>query len=235
MSTCGPGRPNRRPALAKELLADAAHGSCPRKAPSLPGSWHRSALLLLQAKAFTEAEPLLRECLAIREKTQPDEWTTFTTKSMLGGALLGQKKYAEAEPLLLAGYEGMKQREAKIPPPGKVRLTEALERLVQLYEALEKKDEAAKWRKELEARKESQERLKSKKPSPEKSPAFKESDRGMSWRGGRQCPSRRGLCLEASDLPRFPLSWIMLESRHREGCFGYANRAAKWLGPAGSV
>ena len=48
---------------------------------------------------------------------------------MLGGALLGQKKYAEAEPLLLAGYEGMKQREAKIPPEGKVRLTEALERL----------------------------------------------------------------------------------------------------------
>ncbi len=27
---------------------------------------------------------------------------------MLGGALLGQKKYAEAEPLLLKGYEGMK-------------------------------------------------------------------------------------------------------------------------------
>jgi len=35
---------------------------------------------------------------------------------MLGGSLLGQKKYAEAEPLLLSGYEGMKQREVKIPP-----------------------------------------------------------------------------------------------------------------------
>ena len=29
-------------------------------------------------------------------------------------------------------------------------MTEAIERLVQLYEALDKKDEAAKWRKELE-------------------------------------------------------------------------------------
>jgi hypothetical protein len=127
-------------------------------------------LLLLQAKAFAEAEPLLRECRSIREKTQPDEWTTFTTKSMLGGALLGQKKYAEAEPLLLAGYEGMKWREAKIPLPGEVRLTEALERLVQLDEALEKKDEAAKWRKELKARKEAQERLKLDKPHPQTSP-----------------------------------------------------------------
>ena len=72
---------------------------------------------------------------------------------MLGGVFLGQKKHAEAEPLLVAGYEGMKQREAKIPPPGKVRLTQALERLMQLNEALKKRDEAAKLRKELEAAK----------------------------------------------------------------------------------
>ena len=66
---------------------------------------------LLQSKAFTEAESLLRKCLVIREKTQPDLWTTFNTQSLLGGALLGQKKYAEAEPLLLAGYAGMKRRQ----------------------------------------------------------------------------------------------------------------------------
>ena len=84
---------------------------------------------------------------------------------MLGGALLGQKKYAEAEPLLIAGYEGMKQREATIPPQGKDRLTEALERLVQLYEATDKPDEAAEWRKELEANK-SAEKPPEKKLSP---------------------------------------------------------------------
>ena len=44
---------------------------------------------------------------------EPDTWTTFNTKSMLGGALLGQKKYAEAEPLLLKGYAGMKRRERR--------------------------------------------------------------------------------------------------------------------------
>jgi hypothetical protein len=81
-----------------------------------------------------DAEPVLRECLAIRLQKEPDAWTTFNTKSMLGAALLGQKKYADAEPLLLAGYEGMTQRAAKIPPQGQVRLTEALEQLVQFYD-----------------------------------------------------------------------------------------------------
>jgi hypothetical protein len=38
---------------------------------------------------------------------------------------------------------------------------------VKLYEALEKKDEAGKWRKELEARKESQRRLEPGKPRPQ--------------------------------------------------------------------
>ena len=64
---------------------------------------------------------------------------------------MGQKNYADAEPLLLTGYEGMKQREKTIPEQGKIRLPEAVERLVQLFEATGKTVEAAKWRKELEA------------------------------------------------------------------------------------
>ena len=89
--------------------------------------------------------------MLIREKTQPEGWLTFNTKSMLGGALLGQKKYADAEPLLLAGYEGMKKQEATVPPQGKIRMSEAVERLVQLYEATGKKDEAARWRQQRQA------------------------------------------------------------------------------------
>ena len=65
---------------------------------------------------------------------------------MLGGALLGQKRYAEAEPLLVSGYDGMKRLEATIPPQGRDRLTEALQRLVRLYEATNKPAEAARWR-----------------------------------------------------------------------------------------
>jgi tetratricopeptide (TPR) repeat protein len=100
--------------------------------------------LMMQGK-WADAEPVLRECLAIREKQEPDAWTTSNTKSALGGSLLGQKKYAEAEPLLLAGYEGMKQRADKIPANGKARLPEAASRLVGLCAATGRPAEAARW------------------------------------------------------------------------------------------
>jgi WD40 repeat protein/tetratricopeptide (TPR) repeat protein len=139
-------------ALLQEQLAEVRK-ALPKDSPQLAGVLAQVGLSLLEQKQWTEAETVIRECLAIREKAQPDLWMTFNSRAQLGAALLGQKKYGDAEPLLVAGYEGMKQREKTIPPQGRPRLTEAALRLVQLYEALEKKDEAAKWRKELEARK----------------------------------------------------------------------------------
>ena len=69
----------------------------------------------------------------------------FEAQSLLGGSLLGQKKYAEAEPLLLKGYKGMKQRERSIPKGGEVHLREGLDRLSKLYTTTNKPDEAKKW------------------------------------------------------------------------------------------
>jgi tetratricopeptide (TPR) repeat protein len=109
---------------------------------------------LLKHGQDAAAEKVLRECLTIRTKKQPDDWRTFNTRSMLGGALVGQKKYAEAEPLLLQGYEGMKQREAAIPPEvRRIRLIEALGRNVLLYDAWGRKDKAEAWREKLQAAK----------------------------------------------------------------------------------
>jgi serine/threonine protein kinase/DNA-binding SARP family transcriptional activator len=136
--------------LVKDNL-EAARKELPADSLALPGALALNGLALLQLKAWTDAESVLRECLSMRETKEPDAWTTFSTKSMLGGALLGQKKYSDAEPLLLAGYEGMKKREDKIPPQGKIRVTEALDRLVQLYDATGKNVEATKWRNELAA------------------------------------------------------------------------------------
>ena len=117
---------------------------------------HAAALVirgttLLHENKPAEAELKMREGLAIREKMQPDDWTTFETKSLLGEALLAQRKFDEAEPLLLSGYEGMKQREGTIPQQDKPRLTKALRRLVKLYEEWGKPDEATKWRKKWES------------------------------------------------------------------------------------
>ena len=47
----------------------------------------------------------------------------------------------------------MKAREVQIPPAGKPRLTEALERLVKLYDAWSKPNQAAEWREKLKAEK----------------------------------------------------------------------------------
>ncbi len=117
--------------------------------PSAAMAMAALGLNLLKQEKFAEAEPLLRECLAIREKAQHDEWSTFNARSLLGGSLLGQKKYAEAEPLVLSGYEGMKARGAKIPAPAKSRLPEAGGRVVQLYDSWGKPEKAAEWRKKL--------------------------------------------------------------------------------------
>jgi hypothetical protein len=67
---------------------------------------------------------------------------------LLGGSLLGQQKNADAEPLLRAGFAGMKRRAAAIPPPSTPRLAGAAERLVRLYEATGQAAEAAQWRAE---------------------------------------------------------------------------------------
>ncbi len=50
----------------------------------------------------------------------------------------------------------MKEREANIPAAAKTRLSEAIRRLVDLYTAWDKPEEAAKWREKLEEDKEKQ-------------------------------------------------------------------------------
>jgi tRNA A-37 threonylcarbamoyl transferase component Bud32 len=139
---------------AEPLLREILERQRKKEGPESVGVSNSLAYLglnLLGQRKYAEAEPVLRECLAVRAKKAPDSWQTFNSQSMLGASLVGQKKYAEAEPLLLKGYEGMKQRAAQIPAKGKNRLTEALERLVQLYEATDRPEQAAAWRQQLDA------------------------------------------------------------------------------------
>jgi tetratricopeptide (TPR) repeat protein len=106
-------------------------------------------LRLMQRKP-SEAEPAARRALAIRMVCGPDHWTRFDALSLLGGALAGQKRYAEAEPLLIQGYEGLKAREARTPFLWrKKRQAQAGERIVALYKTWGKKDKADEWRTKL--------------------------------------------------------------------------------------
>ena len=105
---------------------------------------------MLRHGRHTDAEPILRECLAILQKKQPEAPTTFLAQSLLGDVLLAQQKYAEAEPLLVQGYEGLKAREGQISPLyARFRIGEAGERIVRLYEAWGRAEKAAEWRTKL--------------------------------------------------------------------------------------
>ena len=96
-----------------------------------------------------EVETLLRECLSIREKKLPDDWPTFSARSALGENLMARKQYAEAGPLLISGYNGLRERQAKIPAASKRRLKEAAERLLWFYEETAQADRAAEWKRRL--------------------------------------------------------------------------------------
>ncbi|QDV32309.1 serine/threonine-protein kinase [Tautonia plasticadhaerens] len=100
--------------------------------------------LLMQSR-WSEAEPILREAMGIAEKAPADDWRRYDAMSLLGGSLAGQGRYADAEPLAVAGYEGMMGRELRLTVPERHRLREAAVRLVRLYEAWGKPEKAAEW------------------------------------------------------------------------------------------
>lgn len=103
------------------------------------------SISLLEANEFVEAETLLRECLSLRLRDQPEDWRTFSTQSLLGDALLGQGKYEDAEKLLRDGYEGMVARRKTMSSRGQIRISEALDRLVKFYSETGNLNEKERW------------------------------------------------------------------------------------------
>jgi serine/threonine protein kinase/tetratricopeptide (TPR) repeat protein len=129
-----------------EQARDEFVRTLPPEHPLTLGTSTHLALAYLMAEKYDSAESTSRELLAIRERKMPDDWTTFLARSLLGGALAGQKKFSDAEPLLLQSFAGMKERQAKIRPlDRKRRLTEAADRLHKLYVAWGKSEEADRW------------------------------------------------------------------------------------------
>jgi serine/threonine protein kinase/tetratricopeptide (TPR) repeat protein len=136
--------------LAKTVEGDARQ-NMPADSPRLAGELSLIGSAYLDLGEWTDAERLLRESLTIREKTEPDEWTTFNTRSRLGAALFGQGNYADAKPHLVDGFAGMKARRAQLREADRPYLVQAVERLVRLYEAWDNTTEADRWRHELKA------------------------------------------------------------------------------------
>jgi len=74
------------------------------------------------------------------------KFVTFNARRLLGGSLAGQEKYVEAEPLPISGYEGMQAQIETMRPQGRLRLKEAGERILGLYEAWRRPDKLEQWR-----------------------------------------------------------------------------------------
>ena len=108
--------------------------------------------VLLQEEKYEEAESVVRECLEIRKRLQPDDWSTHHARHMLGAALAGQNQFAAAEPLLIEGYFGMKAKAASIPSFHVPRLGESAQRIIRFYADLGgRKADMAKWTAEFES------------------------------------------------------------------------------------
>jgi tetratricopeptide (TPR) repeat protein len=134
--------------LRRDVVARLRASHRPQS-PALASELDALGRNLIEQSKWSAAEPALRECLAIRSRMIPDDWSRFHAMSFLGTALIGQGKYAEAEPLVVSGYEGLKAREAKIPPVGRPCVTAAAGRVVSLYESWGKPEKAHDWRARL--------------------------------------------------------------------------------------
>ena len=141
-----------RYAEAEPLFTEVAE-----KSPHVLGPDHPDTLaaatflaeLRLEQDDFVEAEPLLRASIAGFERVSPNNWRRYDSMSLLGASLVGQRKYDEAEPLLIAGYAGILERETTIPACYRSKLEQARERILYLYQRWGKPVKHAEWRNRL--------------------------------------------------------------------------------------
>jgi serine/threonine protein kinase/tetratricopeptide (TPR) repeat protein len=104
------------------------------------------AALYVKTHNYTAAEALLREALNSHDKSGANTWVRYNCQTLLGASLAGQKKYAEAESLLLSGYDGMLLRKTTIPWERRPALNDGAGWLVKLYQGWGRPESAVEWR-----------------------------------------------------------------------------------------
>ncbi len=98
----------------------------------------RLASSLWHQKKFDDAEPVARTAVRLAEKLNPAGATPIAiTRGILGRVLLGQRRFAEAEPLLVSTYPALTGEPQRL----------AAEGLVELYTATNNPTKLAEWQK----------------------------------------------------------------------------------------
>jgi serine/threonine protein kinase len=136
----GLGKAKEAEPIVRETLAI-------RRKVFAPGHMDLGTSLYLLGLVLTdkpaEAEPALREALQIRRTVlAPGYWQTAQVESLLGKVWTALKRHDEAEQSLLSAYRAL---EASVGAPEPLRRHTA-ERLVRLYTAWGKPDQAKEWR-----------------------------------------------------------------------------------------
>ncbi len=121
----------------------------PNHPDTIDSAVHLAKTYLDQGK-WELADPLLRQALESQQKIDPAGWQQYETRSLLGASLAGRTRFAEAEPLLRAGYLGL-QESTGIPSESRSAPEQAGERLVHLYQQWQKPQQAAEWQSKIHA------------------------------------------------------------------------------------
>ena len=125
-------------AIRRRLLGD--------EHPDVARNLHNLAALLNRKGDHKAAEPLYREAVSIQSAALGDRhWVTAYFKSGLGTCLRAQTRYEEAEPLLLDAHTILRDERGDQD----LYTQRVGERLIALYEAWSKPDEAAAYRRLL--------------------------------------------------------------------------------------
>jgi serine/threonine protein kinase/tetratricopeptide (TPR) repeat protein len=122
-------------ALAEEYALKAFEGRRRVLGPKHPDTVASEGDLALAYESegkFAAAEPLARDAMAIDTKIP---WQRFRSESLLGASLAGQRKFAQAEPILLEGYRGLLAQKEAIAAPDRYNVDRAGEWVAAMYRA----------------------------------------------------------------------------------------------------
>ena len=137
-------------ALARECLNGRTNQTgLPANDPQVADALAQLVMAMLAQGKFAAAEPLARECLRVRALGPGDDWRLAVAQSQLGDCLLELNRVADAELLLIQGYESLKRFREYLPAIDRRRLNEAGERLVKHFTSTNQPDKAAPLKLEL--------------------------------------------------------------------------------------
>ena len=126
----------KRYAEAETLFTDCARvreRALGARHPWALKTWADAGLMQVLQGKTAEAEQTLRRAYNGFNEAGLDKWQRYTCASSLGRTLALERRFAEAEPLLVSGYEGLRKREAAMTAFSKPDIQRAAQWLSELY------------------------------------------------------------------------------------------------------